>query len=621
MSEISGLNIFGNLTAKNGVKLTFNDINLNKDGKISEEELNTLLKANDIDTVQLSNIDNNDDKMISEDEFVLYKYKMQIQEQLNNFQGKISMDFSGELSTLIPNVIAQLKDLTNIFVENNISNPKKMVEDYKVELPLNYEKIKANILATQTEPTEETSPATTAPVEGGNTTTNEIVSRVLDEIVSAYMDELAETVPNITTEQIEAGGQALGHRLETIITNYVANYTGNNLEADIRAYVEEVLNQTESERMVDDYQKYQDVYNSLGAYIDRGDMAKLRDAAKQLLTTALAEGVKIVINGQEVTDEAAIVELINSYNNASALNADIKALMDALSNNKIKDSILKGLNTSIATSSDIAIESENLNLDFLNYDKGYSSHWDKYVERDARELIDRELKQQLYNQIKADLEAKGLSMDEFNDMFELCYKQSLDKAVDISITKDNSWWSRYSYDSNELVANFLTIFNENLANAVDTMYKSDKDIDIVDIDVDNILSNKNYRLRYSDRKTIENFNNAINNDQTITVKHNGIDKLVKQADLVLEQFRETLQAKALGFCQANGLEFNQEQFDEIFNSTKDATIDASITVESKYPNLKGFLSRYFTSATLDPKELVNNFLNNFKTNYENAILG
>ena len=105
MSEISGLNVFGNLTTKNGVKLKFDDIDLNKDGKITENEFKAVLEANENDTVELSNVDKNADKMISEDEFALYEYKMQIQEQLNNFQGKIALDFSGELSSLIPDKI------------------------------------------------------------------------------------------------------------------------------------------------------------------------------------------------------------------------------------------------------------------------------------------------------------------------------------------------------------------------------------------------------------------------------------------------------------------------------------------------------------------------------------
>ena len=43
---IDGLNNFGSLTTQNGKRLTFKDFDLNRDGQISEEEFNTVLKAN-----------------------------------------------------------------------------------------------------------------------------------------------------------------------------------------------------------------------------------------------------------------------------------------------------------------------------------------------------------------------------------------------------------------------------------------------------------------------------------------------------------------------------------------------------------------------------------------------
>ena len=146
MSEVNGLNIFGSLTTQNGVKLKFEDFDLNKDGKVSEQEFKSVLDANEIDTVNLSSVDGNADKVLTEEEFADYEYKMQIQEALNGLQAQIALDFSGELVNLVPDVCNALKTYTAEFVANSELRGEELVTAYKEALPAKYTEIKTESL-------------------------------------------------------------------------------------------------------------------------------------------------------------------------------------------------------------------------------------------------------------------------------------------------------------------------------------------------------------------------------------------------------------------------------------------------------------------------------------------
>lgn len=76
MSGFSGINQFGSLTTQSGQRLTFKDFDKDGDGKITQEEYDTVMNEMKLDSVELSSVDKNGDKEISEDEFAQWEQKL-----------------------------------------------------------------------------------------------------------------------------------------------------------------------------------------------------------------------------------------------------------------------------------------------------------------------------------------------------------------------------------------------------------------------------------------------------------------------------------------------------------------------------------------------------------------
>ena len=85
-----GINQFGSLTSKVGKIPSFEDFDVNKDGKISNEEFESLFKEEGWDTVEFSTVDKNADKEVSEEEFKTWEQERKMQEAVNNISGQFA---------------------------------------------------------------------------------------------------------------------------------------------------------------------------------------------------------------------------------------------------------------------------------------------------------------------------------------------------------------------------------------------------------------------------------------------------------------------------------------------------------------------------------------------------
>ena len=128
MSGFGSINQFGSLTV-NGKKLTFEDFDKDKNGEISTEEYNALLKEVKLDTLELSSVDKNGDQVLSTEEFGAWENKIAMQDVVNAMAGQISKDFTGktqylaEVKTALPSSCpfftgAQIfsSEITSIFI-------------------------------------------------------------------------------------------------------------------------------------------------------------------------------------------------------------------------------------------------------------------------------------------------------------------------------------------------------------------------------------------------------------------------------------------------------------------------------------------------------------------------
>lgn len=145
MSGFNGINQFGSLTV-NGQKLKFEDFDIDKNGDVTQKEYNELLKKVELDSVEFSTVDKNQDNVISEDELAIYDQKSQMQDDINNMSKTISLDFSGK-SEYLTQLNSALKDLINDFAASYTGEIENMAKDFEAQLPEKYAEIKNNILA------------------------------------------------------------------------------------------------------------------------------------------------------------------------------------------------------------------------------------------------------------------------------------------------------------------------------------------------------------------------------------------------------------------------------------------------------------------------------------------
>lgn len=141
-----GVTNFGSLTSKTGRNLVFTDFDLNKDGMITEDEYNSVLKENGLDIVQFSSADTDENKVLSEYEFLIWGQKIQMQDSVNSLAGQIAQDFSGANSTYISQVSQDLKELIQNFADNYHDDISVMALVFDQSLPENYNKIKSSYL-------------------------------------------------------------------------------------------------------------------------------------------------------------------------------------------------------------------------------------------------------------------------------------------------------------------------------------------------------------------------------------------------------------------------------------------------------------------------------------------
>ncbi len=586
-----GINQFGSLTLQNGQRLSFNDIkDIDGDGKISKDEFNAFLKENNVDTIELSLVDKDGDGVITEKEFAILEQKQQMQEAVNAMAKDISFDFAG--TNLIPEITAKLKELVANYENNYTGDISKMAETFKKVLPEKYEAIKNEVLAND--------PAT-------------IQTNIINDMVEDFVAE------GLT----DAAKKTLSQQLESVSNAFVKSYTGTNLEADLKAHLEEWLTKADAEKIADDVADYQKRVDSLDSTIESAELPKLVYAAKELLTAALENGVSAKFSDQTVT-ATNINAVLNRYKDGEALKADMQAFIDGLSTVSKKDQIIadeaaKAEAAAEKAFTDIKGSDYAINASLIDYsgidgyakDEKYSVKGKKkrgQVQDKVREQLES-LKDQMRNQIENMLKAKGVPFDKIAQVFENVFQETLNQVVgEVGTHKTNHAWlnKNKKYAANEgiqtIVQNFITAFNTNIAARVDEMNKSNTDMDLADIDYtvmvkdeDGNVTNPELYEKLQEGGTAKVYTSGRN----LTVAEN-------EAKAMIDKLKPDMLKKAMTMCKANGIEFDNTVFTTMFNNAKNSAV-ASSSVDHNV--------MIWSHTHIDPQKAAITFTTEFKTNY------
>ena len=579
MSGFSGINQFGSLTTQSGQRLTFKDFDKDGDGKITQEEYDTVMNEMKLDSVELSSVDKNGDKEISEDEFAQWEQKTQMQTAVNDMAGTISKDFAGKTQYLAE-VTTALKEYIEEFAASYTGDISGMAEAFKAALPAKYEEIKSNAVSND--------PDT-------------VKSNVLDEI---YTDLTAPTVDSReeSGESMPADtAKRIAKELEAEADKFIKGYNGENLQTDLKAHLEEYMNKSDAEKLKDATAKFNASAASFGAMIDNGaDLTKLKEYAKEFLLAALDKGVTVKLGGTTIKTEAAITTALKKFSDGDELKAAMEEVIaglntETLKNTLIKEEEIKAQEAADKAFTDIKGDAYKVDPSLIDYSsidgyfnngeiyergKGWGGSRDKAYAKGQEVLNNSNLKSQMKAQIESMLEAKGIPFEKIETVFENIYNQSVQDTLNAEgmITgrgaRGLSKKGKAYINIKNMVDSFVNTFNTNIAKAIDEMNASDKDMDTIDLDYTQAGKDENGNPITQDGVDISTLYAS---GKTLTTKKKGEDYYVSLAEKMIDNMKSQLLKKAKAMCDANGVTFDNKVFDTMFNNAKSIAINKGVT--------------------------------------------
>lgn len=579
MSGFSGINQFGSLTTQSGQRLTFKDFDKDGDGKITQEEYDTVMNEMKLDSVELSSVDKNGDKEISEDEFAQWEQKTQMQTAVNDMAGTISKDFAGKTQYLAE-VTTALKEYIEEFAASYTGDISGMAEAFKAALPAKYEEIKSNAVSND--------PDT-------------VKSNVLDEI---YTDLTAPTVDSReeSGESMPAAtAKRIAKELEAEADKFIKGYNGENLQTDLKAHLEEYMNKSDAEKLKDAVDAFNTGANSFGAMIDNGaDLKQLKEYAKEFLLAALDKGVTVKLGGTTIKTEAAITTALKKFSDGDELKAAMEEVIaglntETLKNTLIKEEEIKAQEAADKAFTDIKGDAYKVDASLIDYSgisgyyentqihergKGWGGSRDKAYAKGQEVLNNSNLKSQMKAQIESMLEAKGIPFEKIETVFENIYNQSVADTLNAEgmITgrgaRGLSKKGKAYINIKNMVDSFVNTFNTNIAKAIDEMNASDKDMDTIDLDYTQAGKDENGNPITQDGVDISTLYAS---GKTLTTKKKGEDYYVSLAEKMIDNMKSQLLKKAKAMCDANGVTFDNKVFDTMFNNAKSIAINKGVT--------------------------------------------
>ena len=579
MSGFSGINQFGSLTTQSGQRLTFKDFDKDGDGKITQEEYDTVMNEMKLDSVELSSVDKNGDKEISEDEFAQWEQKTQMQTAVNDMAGTISKDFAGKTQYLAE-VTTALKEYIEEFAASYTGDISGMAEAFKAALPAKYEEIKSNAVSND--------PDT-------------VKSNVLDEIYTDLTATKGEGRTEAGESMPAATAKRIAKELEAEADKFIKGYNGENLQTDLKAHLEEYMNKSDAEKLKDAADAFNTGANSFGAMIDNGaDLKQLKEYAKEFLLAALDKGVTVKLGGTTIKTEAAITTALKKFSDGDELKAAMEEVIaglntETLKNTLIKEEEIKAQEAADKAFTDIKGDAYKVDASLIDYSgisgyyentqihergKGWGGSRDKAYAKGQEVLNNSNLKSQMKAQIESMLEAKGIPFEKIETVFENIYNQSVQDTLNAEgmITgrgaRGLSKKGKAYINIKNMVDSFVNTFNTNIAKAIDEMNASDKDMDTIDLDYTQAGKDENGNPITQDGVDISTLYAS---GKTLTTKKKGEDYYVSLAEKMIDNMKSQLLKKAKAMCDANGVTFDNKVFDTMFNNAKSIAINKGVT--------------------------------------------
>ena len=577
-------------------------------GKTTLVEYDTVMNEMKLDSVELSSVDKNGDKEISEDEFAQWEQKTQMQTAVNDMAGTISKDFAGKTQYLAE-VTTALKEYIEEFAASYTGDISGMAETFKAALPAKYEEIKSNAVSND--------PDT-------------VKSNVLDEIYTDLTATKGEGRTEAGESMPAATAKRIAKELEAEADKFIKGYNGENLQTDLKAHLEEYMNKSDAEKLKDAVDAFNTGANSFGAMIDNGaDLKQLKEYAKEFLLAALDKGVTVKLGGTAIKTEAAITTALKKFSDGDELKAAMEEVIaglntETLKNTLIKEEEIKAQEAADKAFTDIKGDAYKVDASLIDYSgisgyyentqihergKGWGGSRNKAYAKGEELLNNESLKSQMKAQLQSMLEEKGISFNKIANIFENVYTQSVADTLNAEgmITgrgaRGLSSKGHAYLNTKDCVDAFINTFNTNIVKTIDEMNGSNKDMDLWDIDYTQAVTDENGNV---DQEML----NAIQDGDTVT-KIGRKDSGKEAAEKMIYRLHSTMLMKAKAMCDANGVEFDLTVFNTMFNNAKSSAVAGSIETKNVFISYMQLVPE----TTINPQDLIKTFTTNFKDSY------
>lgn len=303
---------FGALTAKNYnidfKDLKLEDLDLDKDGVISEEELNIAIQSGAIDVLDISTKDNEADQKVTKEQYDLWAQEAVISEQLDNMKNQAARDLVGQSADDIKKLVEKLNDFEAEFKENYKSSHKDlsgMSGQFVKELSKKYVEFKKDVL---------------------KNTKTAVTSRVVKNVIEQFMEEdkrngnkFLDLIDEDATSLSDNAKRLLSNELSREAEKFIKNYDGDNLETDLTTHLKKFLAESDKEKLADAVGLWEKGKKELEDLPEEIKFMKLKVKAKNLLLTALENDITIKVGDLIVRSEAAIPAALGQFKDADSL--------------------------------------------------------------------------------------------------------------------------------------------------------------------------------------------------------------------------------------------------------------------------------------------------------------
>lgn len=318
MNSMQGVK-FGSLTAKQVGYMSFEEIDINKDGFITEEEINSLFNTKQFDILDLSTIDKDADKKVTKQEYEFWQQEAEIQSVTDSLKKQAIRDFIGHDEEDIKNVLKMIDEYKTMFIQNfqKTGNIVEMAERYKQKLPAKYIEIKQYAM---------------------QNTKSAIKNRVVEKIVQEVIDdsknankEYSGIIKESAFTLSDNARRILGNELSKEAEKYIKTYDADNLEEDLALHLRTFLQNTDKSKLSDAIYAWENSKDKLEHLSLDAAFQQMKNNAKNFLLFAIDQGVNITLKNITVRTEVAIVPALAQYKNSAELQDAIDKIISQLS--------------------------------------------------------------------------------------------------------------------------------------------------------------------------------------------------------------------------------------------------------------------------------------------------